>query len=394
MKATKMAQNKTLSSDMLSGALLLLVTVLALAIHNSPWAPVYESVLQTPLTVKFGDFGLHKPLLLWINDGLMALFFLAVGLEIKNEVVMGELSSLKKATLPLIAAFGGVMCPALIYTALNAGDSIAMRGWAVPVATDIAFALGVLAMLGSRVPRPLKILLLSLAIIDDLAAIVIIALFYSHELSYASMGMAAGAFIMALILNKIGVKRIAPYILIGVVMWICVLKSGIHATLAGVLLSLTIPIKGKEGGRSPVHHLEYLLKPWVAFFIMPVFAFANAGVSLKGLTIDMLTSFIPLGIVLGLFLGKQLGVFSAVYCAVKFGLCTKPQNVSWLHLYGLSLICGIGFTMSLFIGGLAFTDSAVLAQMRLAVLLASLCSGALGYVVLRYASRKLSQEKS
>lgn len=374
---------KFIKHESASGILLIAAAILALTLDNSPLAWLYDNFLSTPLAVIVGDLKIHKPLLLWINDGLMAIFFFLIGLEIKREIVEGELSSLKKASLPVVAALGGLVVPALIYVYFNNGDMEALKGWGVPVATDIAFALGILSLLGDRIPRNLKILLLSLAIIDDIAAILIIAVFYTANLSVLALGLASLGLALAVILNLRGVTAITPYILIGLFMWICVLKSGVHATLAGVVLAFTIPIKGVPNQKSPLKHLEHALHPWVAYMIMPIFAFANAGVHLKGVSLETLTEGIPLGIMTGLFFGKQIGIMLFVALFSALGVCSIPKDVKWIQIYGLSLLCGIGFTMSLFIGTLAFDDPAVGAQVRISVLIASTLSAICGYLVLR-----------
>ncbi len=368
-----------------AGFVLMAVALLALLANNSPLAGAYSTFLSTPVEVQFGAFEIAKPLLLWINDGLMAIFFFLVGLEIKKEVMEGELSSFDKAALPIFAAIGGIMVPALVYAYFNYTDAIAIQGWAIPAATDIAFALGVLALVGSRIPVSLKILLLAVAIIDDLAAIIIIALFYTQDLSLVALGWggvgAAGLFI----LNRMGVTRITPYALIGVFVWACVLKSGVHATLAGVVTALAIPLKAKNANdSSPLHRAEHGLHIWVAFLILPLFAFANAGVSLKGISLTDVLAPIPLGIALGLFVGKQIGVFSFSWVAVKLGLAKLPADTNWRQIYGVACLTGVGFTMSLFIGTLAFDGDETLNAVRLGVLMGSLASGVLGYVVLRF----------
>lgn len=372
-----------------AGFVLMFVALLALVANNSPLAGLYSGFLSTPVEIQFGAFEIAKPLLLWINDGLMAIFFFLVGLEIKNEVMDGELSSFDKAALPIFAAIGGVMVPALIYVYFNHTDSIAIQGWAIPAATDIAFALGVLALVGSRVPVSLKILLLAVAIIDDLAAIIIIAIFYTQDLSLVALGW-GGVGTMALIaLNRMGVMRIMPYALIGVFVWACVLKSGVHATLAGVITALAIPLRHKDPtASSPLHRAEHGLHIWVAFLILPLFAFANAGVSLKGITISDVLAPIPLGIALGLFIGKQIGVFCFSWVAVKLGLAKLPTGANWLQLYGIACLTGVGFTMSLFIGTLAFDGDETLNAVRLGVIMGSLVSGILGYIVLRISCRE------
>ena len=380
-------KNPFITPEKLSGLLLIAAAFLALAIDNSPIAWFYDSFLNTPVVVQFGALVLDKPLLLWINDGLMAVFFFLIGLEIKREVLAGELSSMKKASLPIMAAIGGIVAPALIYVGLNQNNDLALQGWAVPVATDIAFALGVLALIGKGLPKEIKILLLSLAIIDDVAAIVIIALFYTDNLSIMALSLGSLGIISAIGLNVMGVKRIAPYILIGIFMWVCVLKSGVHATLAGVILAFCIPMTGKKDD-CPLEELEHALHPWVLFGIMPLFAFANAGVNLQGMSPTILLGSIPLGIIGGLFIGKQLGVFSFIWAGVKLGICQKPDGVTWSHLYGMAVLTGIGFTMSLFIGTLAYDDPDILAQVRLGVLVASFLSAIMGFIILKLATRK------
>ena len=368
------------------GIVLMFAAALALMLENSPLAWVYDWFLQTPVIVQVGALELNKPLLLWINDGLMAVFFFLIGLEIKREIVEGRLSNARQAGLPVIAAIGGMAVPALIYAGLNAGDPTALRGWAIPAATDIAFALGVLALLGPRVPAALKVFLLALAIIDDLGAIIIIALFYTSELSPAVLAIAAAGVAALATLNLRGVTRIAPYLLVGLVIWVCVLKSGVHATLAGVVIALFIPLRtDNPKAPSPLLTVEHGLAPWVAFGVMPIFAFGNAGVALHGLALSDLFAGIPLGIAAGLFVGKQLGIVGFVWAGVRLGLARLPDGVTWLQVYGASLLAGIGFTMSLFIGTLAFTDPEHAAAVRIGVLAGSLMSGLLGYAVLRYA---------
>jgi NhaA family Na+:H+ antiporter len=338
------------------------------------------------VVIRVGELILDKPLLLWINDGLMAVFFFLVGLEIKRELLEGRLSTWQQASLPAAAALGGMALPALVYVAVTFGDSVAMRGWAIPAATDIAFALGVLALLGSRVPVALKVFLLALAILDDLGAIIVIALFYTSELSLESLAVAGVGGAALLILNRSGVTRIAPYLLVGLVIWVCVLKSGVHATLAGVVVALAIPLRSADPSvQSPLRQLEHSLHPWVAFGIMPLFAFGNAGVNLTGLSIDALLSPVPLGIALGLFFGKQMGVLGFAWLGSRAGICRLPEGVTWLQVYGVALLAGVGFTMSLFIGTLAFSDPEHAAAVRLGVLSGSLVSGLLGYLVLRHA---------
>lgn len=366
-----------------SGIILMVSAVLALIASNTFLNVYYGALLSTPVAIQIGGFEIAKPLLLWINDGLMALFFFLVGLEIKREVLQGELSSLGKAGLPIFAAIGGMAAPALIYVYFNWGDAEALRGWAAPAATDIAFALGFLALVGARAPTSLKIFLLAVAIIDDLGAIAIIALFYTEDLSLAALGASVVGIAGLTILNRIGVKKITPYALIGLFIWVCVLKSGVHATLAGVVTALFIPMVGdKADSQSPLHSLEHSLHPWIAFMVMPVFAFANAGLSLNGLSFADLLKPIPLGMVLGLFVGKPVGVVLMSLLAIKSGLVKMPEGMRMGHLVGVAWLTGVGFTMSLFIGGLAFSDASHLNDIRLGVLVGSLMSGAAGCTVL------------
>ncbi len=366
-----------------SGVILLAMAALALIAANSPLSVLYGAFLDLPVGVQVGPLGLQKPLLLWINDGLMAVFFLLVGLEIKRELLEGELSTREQAILPALAAIGGMVVPALIYAGVNLNDPPALRGWAIPAATDIAFALGVLALLGSRVPPSLKVFLVALAIIDDLGAILIIALFYTADLSLWSLELAGVVLVALFVLNRVGVTRIGPYMLLGVALWLFVLQSGVHATLAGVAIAFAVPIGEDESGRSPLRALESALHPWVAFLVMPAFAFANAGVSFAGITPAELFAGVPLGIALGLFLGKQIGAFGAAWLAIRAGWARMPEGADWGLLYGTSMLAGIGFTMSLFIGTLAFEPAAYAAPVRLGVLTGSLLSGIAGYAVLR-----------
>jgi len=368
------------------GIILMFAAVLAMIVANSPLAGPYVTLFETHLLIGFGDYRLDKTLLHWVNDGLMAVFFLLVGLEIKREVVKGELSSPAKAALPILAAVGGMVAPALVYALFAIGDPVALRGWAIPAATDIAFALGILTLLGSRAPLSLKIFLTALAIIDDLGAIVIIALFYTDDLSLTALSLGLGCVVLLAALNLSGVRRTAPYVLVGIILWVCVLKSGVHATLAGVALALAIPLgPSSKGGRDMAGHMEHTLHPWVAYAILPLFAFANAGVSLQGLTPAQVLGPVPLGIALGLFIGKQIGVMGMVWLAVRSGLARLPEGATWTHVYGVSLLTGIGFTMSLFIGMLAFERYPELADdVRLGVLAGSVLSGLCGYAVLRF----------
>lgn len=379
------------SSDAAPGLLLMLAALLALIANNTLFAPYYSEFLDVPIVVKVGALEIAKPLLLWVNDGLMAVFFFVVGLEIKREIAEGQLSTIDRAALPLIAALGGVAVPALIFAGINSGSPETMSGWAIPAATDIAFALGILALLGRGVPVSLKIFLLAVAIIDDLAAIVIIAVFYTDGVSLAALGIGAVGFTVLMAMNRMGVLRLAPYILVGIVIWVAVLKSGVHATLAGVMIALTVPLKVPEGQKSPLKAAEHGLHPWVAYMVLPMFAFANAGVSLQGITLSALAEPLVLGIAAGLFVGKQIGVLSFAWLGVKTGLCRLPENATWLHVYGIACLTGVGFTMSLFIGTLAFDSADQLNQVRLGVLLGSTLSALMGVAVLKYAMRDAPQ---
>jgi len=370
------------------GILLVVASVFALVFANSPLSGLYASLLNIPVEIRFGAFQIAKPLLLWINDGLIAIFFFLVGLELKREFVEGELSDLQKISLPALGAIGGMAVPSAIYLLFNAGDPLAVTGWAIPAATDIAFALGILALLGKRVPTQLKIFLVSLAIFDDMGAIIIIALFYTSELSVLALSVAGVCILALALLSRRGVTNLSLYLLIGLVMWASVLKSGVHATLAGVVLALFIPIReDPQTGRSPLREMEHDLHSSVAFIILPLFAFANAGVSLQGLTVAALTAPVPLGIALGLFVGKQLGVFGLCWLGIRLGIARLPQRVNWSQLYGVAILCGVGFTMSLFIGSLAFEDAAspYLYQDRLGIISGSLLSAVVGYLWLRRA---------
>ncbi|CUI62551.1 Na+/H+ antiporter NhaA [Cognatishimia activa] len=366
-----------------AGLVLMGVAVLAMLFANTGLAELYTSVLDTNIRVGIGTFEISKPALLWINDGLMAIFFFLIGLEIKREVLLGELSSFDKAILPIMAAIGGMAVPGLVYVMINLGTPENLNGWAIPAATDIAFALGVLALLGSRAPVALKVFLLAVAIIDDLGAIIIIALFYTSELSTNALTFSMLGFAGAVVLNRMGIQRIAPYIIIGVIMWVFVLKSGVHATLAGVLIALTIPLKEKNGEKALLYKVEHALHPWVAYMILPIFAFANAGVSLSGLSVSDLTQPLTLGIAAGLFLGKQMGVVALTFIGVKSGIAKLPDGINWFHLYGVACLTGIGFTMSLFVGSLAFGADETMNAVRLGVIFGSVLSGLLGFAVLR-----------
>ena len=368
------------------GILLVIVTIIALILQNSALSEYYNGFLHTHVEIRFGDLQIAKPLLLWVNDGLMAVFFFVIGLEVKREVMEGHLSSIRQIALPGIAAIGGMLIPALVFIAFNQGESFAMKGWAIPTATDIAFALGILSLLGKRVPVSLKIFLMALAIIDDLGAIIIIALFYTNELSTVSIIIASVALIILYIMNRKGVAIKSAYFLVGIILWVSVLKSGVHATLAGVALAFMIPLSsiGKDGKVfSMSKEMEHDLHKWVTFMILPLFAFVNAGVDLRGISVGEMVGPVPMGIMLGLFIGKQVGVFGFSWVAIKLGWASLPKESSWLQLYGVSALTGIGFTMSLFVDTLAYNDTQIYHYAdKLAILLGSLFSGVLGYLVL------------
>ena len=428
------------------GILLVIAAVAAILINNSPLDNNYYDILHSAVLVQIGDFSINKDLHHWINDGLMAIFFLLVTLEIKREVIDGQLSSRSQISLPAIAALGGLVLPAIIFAAINWGDSDTLRGWAIPAATDIAFALGIITLLGNRVPESLKLTLVSIAIIDDLAAIVIIALFYTENLAAVPLLGAAVCVLLLFVLNRRKITQLSPYMLLAVILWVCILKSGLHATLAGVVVAMFIPAKGKDDSVSsgrisesvtltetgdntgvfrgsiddrlyvelvdadlnssatevntgevnittrteqdPLYRLEHGLHIWVAFIILPVFALANAGVSLQGLSIDLFSEPLTLGVALGLLIGKQVGVMAFTYIGVLAKICKLPEGVSWTQYYGLALLCGIGFTMSLFIGGLAFDSEELQTLVRLGVITASLVSGILGYSTLRMTGKE------
>jgi NhaA family Na+:H+ antiporter len=417
-------------TESFSGILLVLFMLAALGWANSPWSASYENLWQTPVSVSLGSFKIDKPLLLWINDGLMAIFFFVVGLEIKRELLVGELSTLRKAMFPIAAAIGGMAVPALIYLLIN-GNSPGANGWGIPMATDIAFALGILAILGKRAPLSLKIFLTAVAIVDDIGAVLVIALFYTEKIIWSSLGIAALIFVILLLLNRRRIRKPLPYTLLGILLWVAFLKSGVHATIAGVLLAMTIPAstvidrKGflertrmylddfeKEGIRNgssfttkhqrallqgienctqgveaPLQRLEHALHPWVAYFIMPVFALANAGVNLRTDLLAALSNPVTIGIILGLTVGKQIGITAMAWLITRFGLSAKIQGVSWKQIHGAAMLAGIGFTMSLFISNLAFADPVILSNAKVGILVASFVSAGLGWVLLSQAGR-------
>ena len=375
-----------------SGVVLLFAAIIALVISNSDLAELYFSTLNEYLFIGINNFGLKLTVLHWINDALMAIFFFFVTLEIKREFLQGELSNIKQALLPIIAAVGGMLVPALFYVFVNLGDSETLNGWAIPSATDIAFSLGVLSLLGKRVPLSLKVFLTALAIIDDLGAIVIIALFYSGDLSIKYLSLMLLAFILLLLINKFNIKKFLPYLIVGLFLWDFTHNSGIHATIAGVLLAMTIPHRKKEKDFSLLIKIEHAISPYVAFGIMPLFAFANAGVSLEGLSFASLLDKVPLGIVLGLFLGKQLGVFIFSYASIKLKIAQMPNNTSWYNFYGVGVLTGIGFTMSLFVGNLAFAENMqYMDGVKIGVLTGSLLSTLFGYFLILLTPNKPKQ---
>ncbi|TXE90082.1 Na+/H+ antiporter NhaA [Campylobacter volucris] len=372
-----------IKSETFPGVLLIFFTALALILQNSSLTNQYTDFLNIPFGFQAGSLEIFKPLLLWINDGLIAIFFFAIGLELKYEITRGQLNSIKAMTLPIFAALGGMIIPALIFAFFNYKDPFALQGWAIPTATDIAFAIGILMLLGKKVPIALKLFLLSLAIFDDLGAIIIIALFYTSELSAVAMIIALICMLALYILNHFHVTKKSFYIIVAIIFWISMLKSGVHATLAGVITALFIPLNTKDG-KSFLKEIEHDLTPWVSYFILPIFAFANAGVDLKNMDVNFMFSSVSLGIILGLFVGKQIGVFLFSYISIRFGLAKLPQNVNFKQLYGVCILTGIGFTMSFFIDGLAYQNSDIFAYSdKLAILIASFLSAVIGYLYLK-----------
>ena len=378
---TKFFQN-FLRMEAAGGILLMMAMSLAIVCANiAGVSELYDTIFNTDLH--------GHTLTVWINDGPMAVFFFLVGLELKREFLEGELSDTRKVMLPVFGAIGGMMVPALFYAAINWGDALAMRGWAIPTATDIAFALGVLTLLGPKVPSSLKVFLTSLAIFDDLGAVLIIAFFYTAKISFAALAAAGCCVVVLAILNRLNVSNKIPYILVGLIMWVATLKSGVHATIAGVVLAMFIPLSTKGGsGESPLKEMEHALHPYVSYLILPIFAFANSGLDLRGMGMDQLLHSVPVGIALGLFVGKQIGVFGACFLAVKMKLARLPEGICLINLYGVSLLCGIGFTMSLFVGSLAFHDAGAVQVFdeRIGIIVGSLASGILGYFVIRSTS--------
>ena len=386
--------NEFVGSQSFSGVLLAIAAILALIVSNSSLNTAYQGFLDIPIELRIGGdwLVLSKPFLIWVNDLWMAVFFLLVGLEIKRELLAGELASPSQVLLPAIAALGGMVVPALIYAVVNAGDTVAMRGWGIPMATDIAFALGILILLGSRVPVALKIFLTAVAIIDDLGAIVVIAIFYTSDLSLVMLTASLLGITVLFLLNRLGVTAIGPYVIVGLLVWVFVLKSGVHATLAGVATALAIPMRDSQGG-SPLGRAEHALQPWVAYLILPMFAFANAGMSLAGITLAAILQPVPLGIALGLIVGKAVGVFGASWLLITAGVARLPAQASWGQLFAVCVLCGIGFTMSLFIGSLAFegADAVYGVQVKIGVLGGSLISALLGVTLMLWLTRDAPQ---
>ena len=379
--------SQLLRMESAGGILLVVAALAAMVIANTPLNPAYQALLDMPVEIRVGPLEIAKPLLLWVNDGLMAVFFFLVGLELKRELLEGELSKPGNVMLPAVGAVGGMAAPALIYVAINWDDPVALNGWAIPAATDIAFALGILTLLGKRVPTALKVFLVSLAIFDDVGAIIIIALFYTDGLSTSALITASLAIVVLSVLNRRNVMALPSYFFVGVLLWIAVLKSGVHATLAGVVLAMFVPLRNPhEPTKSPLRELEHGLHPVVSFAILPFFAFANSGINLHGVTLDFFLHPVSLGVAGGLFLGKQIGVFLSCWLLIKLRLAALPRDVGWLGLYGTALLCGVGFTMSLFIGSLAFEETGGRAfDERVGIILGSLVSGLVGFLVLKKA---------
>jgi NhaA family Na+:H+ antiporter len=380
-----------IKTDASSGIILVFAAAVALLLANSPWQGSYNTFLEFPVSITLGTFSISKPLVLWVNDGLMALFFFVVGLEIKRELFYGELSRPDQVILPFLAAIAGIVFPALIYVAFNYNDAVAMNGWAIPSATDIAFALGIFILFGKHLPPSLKLFLLSVAIIDDIGAVIIIAIFYSQDLATNSLVIASVGLLLLFLFNRLELSNKTPFILISIIVWAAVLKSGVHATLAGFAVAWFIPI-AREKSKSMSYQLEHALHPWIAFFVLPLFAFANAGVGLMDASFDELFTPVSIGIIGGLFIGKQLGIFTACFIAVKFNLCRLPKDATWGQLYGVCLLCGVGFTMSLFIGSLAFEEQglAYQTQVKVGVLVGSLVSAIAGAMLIHKSSVKVN----
>ncbi|MCT8602464.1 Na+/H+ antiporter NhaA [Glaesserella parasuis] len=377
---------KFLQLESASGILLLAFAMLAMLFANTPLKDLYFDFLSMPVSIQIGLFSIHKPLLMWVNDGFMAVFFVLIGLEVKREMMVGAISSYQRAIFPAIGALGGMIVPALVFTLINSDSPEFQQGWAIPMATDIAFALGVLGLLGKRVPFALKIFLLALAIIDDLGAIVVIAIFFSHELSTTALISAVIAITALIIMNRMRVTAICAYMVVGLILWASVLKSGVHATLAGVIIGFCVPLKGKNG-EEPLAHFEHILAPWCSFVILPLFAFSNAGVSLGGMSLSTLFSPLTMGVALGLLVGKTLGVFSFSFLAVKLGIAQLSEGINFKQIFAVSVLCGIGFTMSMFLAGLAFggdeADGQFISLARLGILIGSGISAVLGYYLLK-----------
>lgn len=387
-----------LRSESSGGVLLIIAAVLAMIVVNSPWSDLYLSILHTEIQIRVAEIDINKSFSYWINDGLMAVFFLLIGLEVKQELVEGSLASRKKSLFPVIAAAGGMFAPALVYLSFNGVNPDAVKGWAIPAATDIAFALGVLSLLGNRVPVNLKVFLLALAIIDDLGVIIIIALFYTADMSVLSLSLACAGICVLWLMHRYDVMRLTPYLIVGALLWVAILKSGVHATLAGVVIGFAIPMYRKddkndvENPHSPAKTLARWLHPWTKYVILPLFAFANAGVSLTHIQLSDMTSALPIGVALGLFIGKPLGIFSISWLAVKLKIATLPEGINFKQIFAVSVLCGIGFTMSMFITSLAFSDPAMADLARLGILMGSTLAAVLGYYLLACATTKNKME--
>ncbi|WP_438729697.1 Na+/H+ antiporter NhaA [Parasphingorhabdus sp. DH2-15] len=377
-----------INKESAAGLILIAAAIMALIIANTSLSAGYQDLLNLRIVMILGDFSIDKTALLWINDGLMALFFFLIALEVKREVMVGQFRDKQAALFPLVAAIGGMVIPALLFVGLNLGNSATINGWAVPAATDIAFALGILALMGSRAPMMLKTLLLAIAIIDDIGAILIVALFYTENIALTPLCVALIPLVGLILANRLGVASTAPYVILGTILWVCILKSGVHATIAAVITGFMVPLYVR--GEEPLERIEHALHPWVAFMVLPIFAFANAGLVFGANTLDGISSNLSLGIIAGLVIGKPIGIFGLSWLAVRIGLVNKPDGLSWMQILGLSCLAGVGFTMSLFIGGLAFSDPLLIEQLKLGVIVGSTVSALLAVVILAYAAKQRS----
>ncbi len=387
-EAEKFFLKDFINKESAAGLILIAAAIMALIIANTSLSAGYQDLLNLRIAMILGDFSIDKPALLWINDGLMALFFFLIALEVKREVMVGQFRDKQAALFPLVAAIGGMVIPALLFVGLNLGNSATINGWAVPAATDIAFALGILALMGSRAPMMLKTLLLAIAIIDDIGAILIVALFYTENIALTPLCVALIPLVGLILANRLGVASTAPYVILGTILWVCILKSGVHATIAAVITGFMVPLYVR--GEEPLERIEHALHPWVAFMVLPIFAFANAGLVFGANTLDGISSNLSLGIIAGLVIGKPIGIFGLSWLAVRIGLVNKPDGLSWMQILGLSCLAGVGFTMSLFIGGLAFSDPLLIEQLKLGVIVGSTVSALLAVVILAYAAKQRS----